>query len=238
LAILIPAARAEYYGSKTSNKYHYKTCRWFPLIKPSKLLVFQTPEEAARSGYIPCPTCRPPKPKQSAKEVASGKPSRPAELAEKTEPPLPIIADEPAKSSVTEKRDDQPAPKEESKYSKSADVSSTIHEIKFQKSVDGMEKVVIYLDRFYIPGIRSFDGDKPTINIYFHNGSLVSEQKLEMETGGNFVRRIKIQHNDPANQLVVMLEMAPFTAFSVNPIFYEKENIYLLEITRLKNTSP
>lgn len=238
LAILIPAARAEYYGSKTSNKYHYKTCRWFPEIIPSKLLVFQTPEEAARSGYVPCLMCLPPKPKLSAKEVPSGKPSRPTELAKKTEPTLQIIAEEHAKPSATKKEDEQAAPQKESRYAKSADISSTIYEIKFQKSFDGTEKVVIYLDRFYIPEIRSFDGDKPAIYIYFQNGSLVPDQKLDLETGGNFVRRIKIQHNDPANQLMVMLEMQPFMAFSVNPIFYKKENIYLLGITKLKNTSP
>jgi hypothetical protein len=35
-----------------------------------------------------------------------------------------------------------------------------------------------------------------------------------------------------------VLEMAPHIAFFVDPVFYKEENIYLLEITKLKNTSP
>ncbi|MBN1363889.1 MAG: hypothetical protein JW976_03700 [Syntrophaceae bacterium] len=55
-------AGQEFVGSKTSNKYHYPTCKWVKQIKPHKIIKFRSPEEAVKAGYIPCPTCRPPLP--------------------------------------------------------------------------------------------------------------------------------------------------------------------------------
>ena len=49
-----------YVGSARSNKYHYPTCVWARKIKPSNLVGFSSPEEAQRSGYVPCKVCRPP----------------------------------------------------------------------------------------------------------------------------------------------------------------------------------
>jgi len=204
LVTLIPGARADYYGSRTSNKYHYKTCAYFPLIKTSRLLVFATPEDAATAGYIPCPVCGPPSP------AAARKPAKPVEPAA----PAPASADV-----------------------KPQDASARINEIKFGKAVDGTERVVIYLDQYYLPEVQVLEGEKPTVNIYFRNGSLASDKTLDLETEGNFVRRIRVQKNDSASRLTVILEMAPGNTFFVNPFFYEQENIYLLEITKLKNAS-
>jgi len=52
--------QAEYVGSITSNKYHYRTCIWAQYIIPRKEMVFHSVAEAQKEGYVPCPTCRPP----------------------------------------------------------------------------------------------------------------------------------------------------------------------------------
>lgn len=61
LIIFVPSAiSAEFWGSKNSNKYHYPDCRWAQKISPHNLVKFNSPEEAVKSGYIPCKVCRPP----------------------------------------------------------------------------------------------------------------------------------------------------------------------------------
>jgi len=52
--------KIEYLGSITSNKYHYRSCKWANFINPSKERVFHSVAEARQAGYISCPTCRPP----------------------------------------------------------------------------------------------------------------------------------------------------------------------------------
>jgi hypothetical protein len=54
-------APVKYVGSITSNKYHYPNCKWAATIKPYKLRTFSSVKEARENGYIPCPTCKPPR---------------------------------------------------------------------------------------------------------------------------------------------------------------------------------
>lgn len=49
-----------YVGSSSSNKYHYTTCKWAQKILPENLVTFNSPEEAMKSGYMPCKVCKPP----------------------------------------------------------------------------------------------------------------------------------------------------------------------------------
>jgi hypothetical protein len=53
-------AEVEFVGSKTSNKYHYPTCKWVKEIVPWKVIKFKSAQEAQERGYIPCPLCKPP----------------------------------------------------------------------------------------------------------------------------------------------------------------------------------
>jgi hypothetical protein len=52
--------QVEYVGSRTSNKYHYRSCKWAKYIGPRNERVFHSVAEAQKAGYIRCPTCRPP----------------------------------------------------------------------------------------------------------------------------------------------------------------------------------
>lgn len=60
LAFVPSALTAEFWASKKSNKYHYPTCRWAQKIYPENLIKFNSPEEAIKTGYVPCKVCRPP----------------------------------------------------------------------------------------------------------------------------------------------------------------------------------
>jgi hypothetical protein len=53
-------ARAEFWGSKNSNKYHKPSCTSAQNIKSNNLVKFNTPENAIQAGYIPCKVCKPP----------------------------------------------------------------------------------------------------------------------------------------------------------------------------------
>lgn len=48
-----------YVGSVNSNKYHKPFCRWAKKINPENLVSFETENDAAQKGYVPCKVCRP-----------------------------------------------------------------------------------------------------------------------------------------------------------------------------------
>jgi len=58
--LFINAAAAEFWASKNANKYHYPTCRWAQKIKSKNLIIFKSPEDAVKAGYVPCKVCKPP----------------------------------------------------------------------------------------------------------------------------------------------------------------------------------
>ncbi len=56
-----PVPTVRFVGSKTSNKYHYPDCKFAKQIRQEKTVTFSSVEEAREKGYVPCPTCKPPK---------------------------------------------------------------------------------------------------------------------------------------------------------------------------------
>jgi hypothetical protein len=52
-------AEVELVGSKTSNKYHYPTCKWVRGISPGRMIKFKSAAEAQGRHYVPCPVCKP-----------------------------------------------------------------------------------------------------------------------------------------------------------------------------------
>jgi hypothetical protein len=59
------AFSAEFYASRNSNKYHRPSCILAYRIKPSNLIIFKSPEEAAKTDTYParyaCLLCHPSK---------------------------------------------------------------------------------------------------------------------------------------------------------------------------------
>jgi hypothetical protein len=54
-------APVKYVGWMSSNKYHYPGCKWAEGISKYKHRTFSSAQEAREKGFIPCPTCRPPR---------------------------------------------------------------------------------------------------------------------------------------------------------------------------------
>ncbi len=48
-----------YVGSEESDKYHYPTCRYAEKIAEGNKIWFNSEEEAATAGYLPCGVCKP-----------------------------------------------------------------------------------------------------------------------------------------------------------------------------------
>jgi len=60
LIFILNVLSAEFWASKNSNKYHYPSCRWAQKINSKNLVVFKSPGEAIKAGYVPCKICKPP----------------------------------------------------------------------------------------------------------------------------------------------------------------------------------
>ncbi|HIC96231.1 TPA: hypothetical protein EYP12_06360 [Candidatus Bipolaricaulota bacterium] len=53
------AEAAPYIGHQRTKKLHRAECRWARKISPSNRVYFNSYDEAARAGYVPCKVCKP-----------------------------------------------------------------------------------------------------------------------------------------------------------------------------------
>lgn len=49
----------KFIGNKSSRKFHKPECRYAQKIKPKNKILFTSPDDAKKQGYIPCKICKP-----------------------------------------------------------------------------------------------------------------------------------------------------------------------------------
>lgn len=76
--LCVSVAWAEFWGSSSSNRYHFKRCQWTQKIMKEYLVRFDTADQAVKAGYRPCEKCRPPLTEKRGQQPSPGQQQPPA----------------------------------------------------------------------------------------------------------------------------------------------------------------
>lgn len=106
-----------------------------------------------------------------------------------------------------------------------------VKNIRYSLEEEGRELVFIEFNRFYTPAVSIIQGNVPRIVLDLTNVSSFKEQWAVINVGGKLIKRIRSSINLDTNAVRIVLDMEPSKNYYVNPLFYEKENIYSLEIS-------
>jgi hypothetical protein len=109
-----------------------------------------------------------------------------------------------------------------------------VKNITFRVADDGKELLFIEFDRFYEPTISGMEGKDPRIILEIKNVSSLRKDWASINTGGNFIQQIHSSMNSQTGAALIVLDMAPEKNYFVSRSFYEKENVYALEISEQK----
>jgi len=103
-----------------------------------------------------------------------------------------------------------------------------IKSIKFVSKKDH-ENVFIASNKYFVPKILTLEGDKPKIVIDIKP---VSSWRGPYRTTvkGNKVRQIRTYLHPDTKKLRVVLDLNPSENYFINRIYYEKKNIYCIEV--------
>ena len=114
-----------------------------------------------------------------------------------------------------------------------------VKDIRYSLEEEGKELVFIEFNRFYTPAVSIIQGEVPRIVLDLTNvSSFKQKQWAAISVGGKLIKRIRSSKNHQTNAARIVLDMEPSKNYYVNPVFYEKENIYSLEVLEEKiNTS-
>lgn len=103
-----------------------------------------------------------------------------------------------------------------------------IKSIKFVPKKDH-ENVFIASNKYFVPKILTLEGDKPKIVIDIKP---VSSWRGPYRTPvkGNIVRQIRTYLHPDTKKLRIVLDLNPSKNYFINRIYYEKKNIYCIEV--------
>lgn len=115
-------------------------------------------------------------------------------------------------------------------------LSVNVKNITFKVAGDGKELLFIEFDRFYTPRISGIEGKELRIILEIKNASSLRKDWVAINTGGNFIRQIRCSMDSQTGTALIVLDMAPEKDYFVSQAFYQKENMYSLEISEKKET--
>jgi len=103
-----------------------------------------------------------------------------------------------------------------------------IKSIKFEPKKD-REKVFIASNTFFVPEILTLEGDKPRIVIDIKPVSSWSGRH-RTPVKGNLIRQIRTHLHPGTKKLRIVLDLNPSENYFINQVYYEKKNIYCIEV--------
>lgn len=110
----------------------------------------------------------------------------------------------------------------------------TVLDLSFQATGDGRESLRITFDRHYLPVLAGIEGATPQIVIELRNANPIPPRWAAVETEGKMVRRIFGRTDAGTQSAQIVLEMDPARNYAVRPVYYERDHVYLLEVSEVK----
>jgi len=106
-----------------------------------------------------------------------------------------------------------------------------IKDISFKITEDGNEALCIEFNRFYMPALTTVQGEAPRIILSIPDVAALRKDRTIGNAEGKYISKI-LSSLDPQTHVArIVIHMKPSKDYSVNPAFYEKENMYMLEIS-------
>jgi hypothetical protein len=116
-----------------------------------------------------------------------------------------------------------------------ADINSRekiVKSISFQVENE-VEKVFVQLNAQFIPTVAAIEGDNPRIYMDFQDIVEWSGPST-IPVNGQLVKQIRVHLHHDKKVLRIVLDLTPSLDCTVNPVYYNAENIYCLEISEVK----
>ena len=116
---------------------------------------------------------------------------------------------------------------------KTLETGKVVRKIQFEALKDGGERITIELNGKYPPKIFALEGDKPRVVCDFFEATLAEGVRKSVRVNGKVIREIRTaEYKGKQGKVRVVLDLVPRSSadYQVQPVFYEKQNIYALVI--------
>jgi len=111
---------------------------------------------------------------------------------------------------------------------KSSTGKTVVKSIRFEMEKE-MEKVLITLNKYAIPRVRTLEGDKPRIVLDFMNAASW-RGPFRIPANGKLVKQVRAYLHPKAEKLRIVLDLNSAEDYIVDQTFYQAENIYCITV--------
>ncbi|WP_161629807.1 AMIN domain-containing protein [Desulfogranum japonicum] len=109
-----------------------------------------------------------------------------------------------------------------------ADEKPLLRSIIFDDATDNGEMVIFQLNGFYPPTVKGIEEEKPRAICDFKNTAIAPEVTSIEETGGKFVKSIRIgKHTDP-ELIRVVIDLKPSKNYDLQQVFFKEDNLFVI----------
>ncbi|MDQ5987590.1 MAG: hypothetical protein CSYNP_03335 [Syntrophus sp. SKADARSKE-3] len=123
------------------------------------------------------------------------------------------------------------APKKEPMPDGEENLTIEVKDIRWKLEDKGKESFIIEFNRFYTPAVSAITGKAPRIVLDIVNVSAFKKEWTMIKVDGKLIKRIRGSMNNKTRACRIVLDMDPGADYSVQPIYVEKENTYILQIS-------
>jgi hypothetical protein len=116
--------------------------------------------------------------------------------------------------------------------------SPVVRNITFKMAANGKELLFIEFNRFCAPAISKSEGKEPRIILEIKNTSPLRVDWASIHAGGRYIRHIFSNFDPRTRAALIVLDMAPGKDYDVHQKFYQKENLFSLEISETVEALP
>lgn len=109
--------------------------------------------------------------------------------------------------------------------------SLRVDAIYFQKPTPETEKICVQFSDSLVPDVFPLEGDRPRIVLDIEGISDWYGNE-EIPTDGRFVQQVRTHLHRETETLRIVIDLDPELDFTANPIYYDQENLYCLEIRK------
>jgi len=114
------------------------------------------------------------------------------------------------------------------------DTPLVITDIQFRLEKGTKERVLVFANRFIDPTVMALEGEKPRFVVDVRNTHSVKKGLKTIPVNGQFIQQIRTHHDTNTRTLRIVLDLSPNENYTVNQLFFKKDNLYVVEVERAK----
>lgn len=105
-----------------------------------------------------------------------------------------------------------------------------LSEVKFEDTSNKGEMVLFKLNDFYPPIVFGIEKGDPRVVCDFLGATLSKDVKRIIDTGGKFVKQIRLARHKNPEKIRVVLDLVPNSNYDLQQVFFKEDNLFVIII--------